>query len=195
MKRKIMIGTIIVCMLMSTIFASVSAMQYTPKTVKNKEIGKQSLIDNDNLTFAIKTNKETYSLGEPVYITLSVKNIGNATETITAPTSKTSDFAVFNWLGHKKYQYSYDKGYAQVITETKIPAGKTVYFNYTWDQKGAMFPWMPLIFHHQLKTGTYYIGGYIPYEERTVIMIFPGLERWETVTLYTKINIVQYVIL
>jgi hypothetical protein len=194
MKSKVMIGTIfVVCMLMSTIFASANAMQYTQKTVKNKEIGKQSLIEKDNLIFAIKTDKEAYSIGEPVYISLSVTNTGNKTEKITAPSSMTSDFAVFNWLGRKKYQESDGKGYLQVITETKIPAGKTVYFNYTWDQKGAMFPWMPPIFRHQLKTGIYYIGGYIPYEEGNVIIIRPGLDNLETVTLYTKINISQYV--
>ena len=160
-KRKIV--TIVILLLFSTIIvASASAVQFDSYKRLTFDYEIYELSTYDNLTFTVKTDKEEYSMREPVEISLQLSNTGGENITVTTPDSRTHDFIVLNRLWHKRYQLSDGMGYAQAVTETNIPAGETVYFNSTWNQKGKMFTFMPLLFRHQVRPGHYNIVGLIP---------------------------------
>ena len=162
MNRKKIVTMCIFLLFVLIMTTSSSAIKINPLENFMSTQKYQTLATHNNLTFIVKTDKEEYKLREPVQISLQLTNTGNENITITTPDARTYDFIVLNSLWHKRYQLSDGKGFAQVITETTIPAGKTIYYNETWNQKGTRFTFMPLILRHQVRAGYYRIIGLIP---------------------------------
>lgn len=171
MKKKILLVSILaVFMLLSISFAS--AIQTNNVDIDKKAnlgIFSKILVNRygpsstyGNLTFKIVTDKKAYKMREPVRVSLQLTNTGNEEITIGTPDGITHDFVVVTMYWGFRYRWSEGMGSDQSWHEIKIPAGETHYWNETWNQKGKLFDFMPLIFRRQVRPGIYYIIGIIP---------------------------------
>jgi hypothetical protein len=159
-KKIVTICIIVIFMLAGITYSTAYSINKTKNGLSKKWLNQCSI--HDNLTFEVKTDKQEYKLGEPVKISLQLTNTGNEQITLTAPSMFTHDFIVLNQYWFKRFQWSEGLSFATVVTAVFIPAGETLYWNETWNQKGTIFSFMPLIFRHQLRPGKYYIIGTLP---------------------------------
>lgn len=88
---------------------------------------------NGSLELTLTIDKATYSLGEPVNLTLSITNISNQTINYTH-TGLDFDFQVLNGTNNVVYQWSNFRAIAQFIAITPLPAGESTSANFTWEQ-------------------------------------------------------------
>lgn len=109
-KKGLVIG--IICLLM---------LVTIPMTVSIKTI----ILNNDNLVVTAITDKSNYLVGEPVVVTVWIKNIGDEDITIVFPSAQLADFNVYN-EGEIIYKWSSGKVFASVLTPVTIPCGVTV---------------------------------------------------------------------
>jgi hypothetical protein len=86
-----------------------------------------------NLELTMTLNKTTYSLGEPVNLTLTITNISNQTINFTH-TGLDFDFQVYNDTNNQVYQWSNFKAIAQFIAIVPLHAGESMSANFTWLQ-------------------------------------------------------------
>ncbi|MGD0450053.1 MAG: BsuPI-related putative proteinase inhibitor [Candidatus Bathyarchaeia archaeon] len=88
---------------------------------------------NGNLELTMTIDKESYSLGEPVNLTLTITNISNQTISFEH-TGLDFDFQVFNDTNNLVYQWSNFKAIAQFIAIVPLPVGENMSTNFTWLQ-------------------------------------------------------------
>jgi hypothetical protein len=89
------------------------------------------LINND-LKVTLETDNESYTIGEPIEVTIFVTNTGEEDITAEFPDTQKADFWV-DW--GDVYLWSADKYFAQVLTPVEIPSGETVeLFSKNWEQ-------------------------------------------------------------
>jgi hypothetical protein len=88
---------------------------------------------NGSLELAMTIDKTSYSIGEPVNLTLTITNISNQTINYTH-TGLDFDFQVINGTNNVVYQWSNFKAIAQFIAITPLPAGESTSANFTWQQ-------------------------------------------------------------
>ena len=89
--------------------------------------------ENGNLELTLTMNKTSYSLGDPVNLTLTITNISNQTINYTH-TGLDFDFQVNNGTNNIVYKWSNFKAIAQFITIAPLPAGESISANFTWQQ-------------------------------------------------------------
>jgi hypothetical protein len=100
----------------------------------------------------VRTDKPTYSRGEPVRITLTWNNDSEVPHEVTFTSAQRFDVAVER-DGQIVWQWSAGKFFAQVLTTLVIEPGDSRVFKAEWDQKG---------FDHQLvPPGTYVLRAWI----------------------------------
>jgi hypothetical protein len=118
----------------------------------NEQLGLQ-------LTMALQ--KTTYSLGEPINITLTLTNISNQTTTIELSAYNNFDFQVYNDTNSILYQWSncwIGVAVPQVIWLETLNAGESVSANLAWNQtcyNSGLSKGVPV------SSGTFYIVGQI----------------------------------
>lgn len=88
---------------------------------------------NGNLELTMTIDKQSYSLGEPINLTLTITNISNQTINFEH-TGLDFDFQVFNDTNNLVYQWSNFKAIAQFIAIVPLPAGENMSTNFTWLQ-------------------------------------------------------------
>ncbi|HYA77809.1 MAG TPA: BsuPI-related putative proteinase inhibitor [Verrucomicrobiae bacterium] len=86
-----------------------------------------------NLELTMTLDKTTYSLGEPVNLTLAITNISDQTINFT-DTGLNFDFQVYNDTNNVVYQYSNFIAIPQFIAILPLPAGQSISANFTWLQ-------------------------------------------------------------
>ena len=89
--------------------------------------------ENGNLELTMTINKTSYSLGEPLNLTLTITNISNQTINYTH-TGLDFDFQVNNGTNNIVYKWSNFRAIAQFITIEPLPAGESISANFTWQQ-------------------------------------------------------------
>jgi hypothetical protein len=126
----------------------------TPVTI---QYSNQSLASGGkgNLELTMTLDKTSYSLGEPVNLTLTITNISNQTINFEH-TGLDFDFQVYNGTNNVVYQWSNFRAIAQFIAIVPLSAGESFSANFTWLQTcnfNAQVEGDPV------SPGTYYIVG------------------------------------
>lgn len=88
---------------------------------------------NGNLELTMTLDKTSYSLGEPVNLTLTITNISSQTINFTH-TGLDFDFQVYNGTNNVVYQWSNFQAIPQFIAIEPLPAGDSISANFTWLQ-------------------------------------------------------------
>ena len=163
MNKKILGSISLVYVLVSISFATAVNMEKTNSIIKPSDL-LSTKVPYNNITFTLKTDKKEYKIREAANISFQLTNTGNEDITITTPNSDVVDFVVLDGFWNKRYQDSMNHMHLNAVWHTKIPAGKTIYFNFTWNQKGNFFSFFMFFaqIRHQLKPGLYYIVGFMP---------------------------------
>ncbi len=105
----------------------------TPVTITQNSNQPVASGGNGNLELTMTLDKTTYSLGEPVNLTLTITNISNQTINYEH-TGLDFDFQVYNDTNSVVYQWSNFQGIAQFIAIVPLPAGESRSANFTWLQ-------------------------------------------------------------
>ena len=88
---------------------------------------------NGSLELSLTIDKTSYSLGEPVNLTLFITNISNQTINYTH-TGLDFDFQVINGTNNVVYQWSNFRAIAQFLAIIPLSAGESTSANFTWQQ-------------------------------------------------------------
>jgi hypothetical protein len=88
---------------------------------------------NGILELIMSIDKNSFSLGQPVNLTLTITNISNQTINFDH-TGLDFDFQVYNGTNNLVYQWSNFKAIAQFIEIVPLPAGESESTNFTWLQ-------------------------------------------------------------
>jgi hypothetical protein len=83
----------------------------------------------------VLTDKPEYALGEPVQLTLRVRNASPFTVTVTMPTGQDFDFIVRTLAGPEVWRWSHDQAFTQAVREVTFAPGETKTFTASWDQR------------------------------------------------------------
>ena len=100
--------------------------------------GPTPFVTGGALTITLSVEKLTYSLGEPVNFTLSIKNTSKNTITIQR-TASTFDFIVYNATGIM-YRYSFGRVCPMWAMLYSLAPGASLAENFTWDQICNLIP-------------------------------------------------------
>ena len=141
-KKKIILAIVlasVLVILLGGVSLSFFPAQQTPKS--NSEPGSilqypnQPLASggNGNLELTMTLDKTSYSLGEPVNLTLTITNISSQTINFTH-TGLDFDFQVYNGTNNVVYQWSNFQAIPQFIAIEPLPAGDSISANFTWLQ-------------------------------------------------------------
>jgi hypothetical protein len=155
---------------------------YTTKTRSEQDDNNLQLLampHTEDLEMKISTKDSMYQwIVEPVEITISIENKGTEDQTLTFPDAKQYDFTITTMSGRKIYQWSDRKYFAQVITKLTIPAGETISWDLTWNQKGSHLIGRYLWMSYLVLPGKYLIIGQIQdYTDQTQVTIAFGLVK------------------
>ena len=88
---------------------------------------------NGSLELTLTVEKTSFSIGEPVNLTLTITNTSNQTIDYTH-TGLDFDFQVTNGTNNVVYQWSNFRAIAQFIAIIPISAGESISANFTWRQ-------------------------------------------------------------
>ena len=105
----------------------------TPVTITQNSNQPVASGGKGNLELTMTLDKTTYSLGEPVNLTLTITNISNQTISFMH-TGLDFDFQVYNDTNNLVYQWSNFRAIAQFIAIVPLPAGESMSANFTWLQ-------------------------------------------------------------
>ncbi len=89
--------------------------------------------ESGDLQLTMTTDKTTYSLGEPVNLTMTITNISTQTISFTH-SGYDFDFQVTNDTNNQIYQWSNFKAFPDIITITQLQPGENISANFTWLQ-------------------------------------------------------------
>ncbi len=87
-----------------------------------------------DLKLQLTVGKAAYHPGEPVTVSLRVTNGATVPVALTTYSGKQYDLIV-QQRGAVIWQWSHDKGFAQVVRESTMAPGESLAFNWTWDQR------------------------------------------------------------
>lgn len=103
------------------------------------------------VTATVATDRPSYSVGETVRFTLTVRNNSSAPVTVTLPTGQRYDFVVRSSGGGEVWRWSRDRAFTQIFGEQTLAPGQTLTFSDTWDQRDNA--------GRQAPAGTYTVVG------------------------------------
>ena len=83
------------------------------------------------LRITLSSDRQSYAVGQPVALTLTVANTGSAPVTIIAPTAQLYDFAVLRG-DQEVWRWGADGAFAAQITEWSVAPGARREFSQTW---------------------------------------------------------------
>ena len=89
--------------------------------------------DENTLRLSITTSKAAYPLGEPIKLSLAVKNISEHHVTLTFASSKQYDFIVTR-EGHELWKWSNGQMFAMVLTRLVLDPQESRSFEADWLQ-------------------------------------------------------------
>lgn len=93
-----------------------------------------SVVVSGGILTVLTTDKNSYSPGEPVRITLSKQNISARPIVLSYPTSQRYDFSV-RGINNTVWQWSADKTFAAVVGQIYLEPGQGLSYTETWGQK------------------------------------------------------------
>lgn len=97
----------------------------------NTAAGKSKMYDGLELT--LDSDRAAYGCGDPVTMTLSVKNVGNASKKLDFPSGQRYDFTVTRG-GKEIWRWSAGRMFIQAFTSLTLVPGETANFKETWQQ-------------------------------------------------------------
>ncbi|MDH5461244.1 MAG: hypothetical protein OEX09_03340 [Candidatus Bathyarchaeota archaeon] len=104
--------------------------------------------------FAIGLDKMTYKLGEPVNVTLTIKNISNRTVFLAGSSTPVLEFVVYNQYGQKILLPSPIS--CPVVVSYPIEPGETLHRAFTWKQQKRIASYLSAVYG-QVDVGIYFI--------------------------------------
>ncbi len=78
---------------------------------------------DEDLGLSLSTDRLEYAVGQPVVLTLSVRNPSGEAAVLRFATAQRYDFVVSNRAGLVMWQWSADRTFAQAAGELTVPAG------------------------------------------------------------------------
>jgi hypothetical protein len=115
----------------------------------------QATGNSQQLQLTLSIEKTSYSLGEPVNLTLTITNISSQTIDFTH-TGLDFDFQVYNDTNNLVYQWSNFRAIAQFITIQPFSPGQSTPQDFTWSQACNF---NESVQGKPVSAGTYYIVG------------------------------------
>lgn len=92
-----------------------------------------SVVASGGILTVLTTDKNSYSAGEPVRITLSKLNISSYPITLNYPTAQRYDFSV-RGIDDMYWLWSADKSFATVTGQVTLQSGQGLSYTETWEQ-------------------------------------------------------------
>lgn len=115
------------------------------------------------LAFSIRTDRETYALGETANVSVTLTNVGNDTAVLNFPNACVVQYLVFNESGGEVYNTTHFWGCIQMLWGFTLASGASKIWGMPWDLTTNQ--WTPV-----LAPGTYrLVPSFVWYE--------PGYQR------------------
>lgn len=111
----------------------VKKSDYAPEISSSQETVEKA--QTLNVIVKIKTNKDSYQIGEPVQISMEVINKSDKIISAYYSSSQRFDFIVTDAASREIWRWSHRKMFLMVITPFKLESGKSVTYSYVWDKK------------------------------------------------------------
>ena len=105
------------------------------------------MADLADLTVRVAPTRTTYAAGEPITLTLAVKNPTDLAVTLRFATGQRYDFVIESAAGVEVWRWSADRAFTQVLGEQTVPPGWELDYNET--------------FTGRLAAGTYRVRGLV----------------------------------
>ena len=93
-----------------------------------------SVVISEGILTVLTTDKNSYSPGEPVRITLSKQNISAQPIVLSYPTAQRYDF-IINGFDNSFWQWSGDKTFAAVAGQINLGPGRGLSYTEIWEQR------------------------------------------------------------
>jgi hypothetical protein len=100
------------------------------------------------LTVQVAVGRAAYAAGEPIALTLGVKNPTDLAVTLRFATGQRYDFVIESAAGAEVWRWSAERAFTQVLGEQIVPPGWELNYNET--------------FAGRLAPGTYRVRGIVP---------------------------------
>ena len=107
-----------------------------------------AVADLADLTVRVAPARTTYAAGEPIALTLGVKNPTEVAVTLRFATGQRYDFVIESAAGVEVWRWSADRAFTQGLGEQTVPPGWELDYNET--------------FAGRLAPGTYRVRGIVP---------------------------------
>lgn len=107
-----------------------------------------AVADLADLTVRVAPARTTYAAGEPITLTLGVKNPTDLAVTLRFTTGQRYDFVIASAAGVEVWRWSADRAFTQVLGEQTVPPGWELDYNET--------------FTGRLAPGIYRVRGIVP---------------------------------
>lgn len=118
---------IVQAILIAVLFAAlVAASPGTALTVEQTE-GK--------LRYEASIPKRTFGAGEPVEVTITVRNTGGSPVSLAFSSGQRFDLLIRRPRGDEIWRWSHDKAFIQVLQSVAIRPNDTLSFKVSWDQR------------------------------------------------------------
>ena len=110
--------------------------------------GSGAVADLADLTVRVAPARTTYAAGEPITLTLGVRNPTDLAVTLRFATGQRYDFVIESAAGADVWRWSADRVFTQAMGEQTVPPGWELDYNET--------------FTGRLAPGTYRVRGIVP---------------------------------
>jgi hypothetical protein len=107
-----------------------------------------AVADLADLTVRVAPARTTYAAGEPITLTLGVRNPTDVAVTLRFATGQRYDFVIESAAGAELWRWSAERAFTQVLGEQIVPPGWELNYNET--------------FAGRLAPGTYRVRGIVP---------------------------------
>lgn len=108
---------------------------------------RKTVTDLADLAMTVTPTKAVYAVGEPIRLTLRVRNPGNAAVRLRFATGQRYDFAIQSASGDEHWRWSAGRSFTQALGEQIVPPGWELNYNET--------------FVGRLPAGTYRVRGLV----------------------------------
>lgn len=128
------------------IFASApdNAASSTRNFIKTKIVSAQTSVKTSTtkpksaLVFSASTNKKVYKPGEPILVTMRVRNVSRSQQVLNFSSGRSFDIAVSPQNGSEPiWQWSWGRMFAQMMRDVPLAAGESQVFTATWNRSGS----------------------------------------------------------
>ncbi|HUK84229.1 MAG TPA: BsuPI-related putative proteinase inhibitor [Candidatus Acidoferrum sp.] len=129
--KKVFLWVLLITIMISCLVFAGSLHFATAQTSAPTSTGASG--ESGALKLTMTTDKTTYSLGEPVNLTLTITNISTQTISFTH-SGYDFDFQVTNDTNSQVYRWSNFKAFPDIVTISQLQSGENISANFTWLQ-------------------------------------------------------------